>query len=279
MIEDLKKQHIPPNIIQPNILPLTGLLLGCFIWFIDAIVDVFILEEEQSLLENILFPDEATELWMRTLVVIVFLLMGFYSRHLLKKQVILDQLLMEYQSHLEQIVTERTQKLLDKTRELEVLASHDSLTSLYNRRKFSEVLQLEVKRFNRYGEKFALINIDIDHFKKVNDTFGHDVGDMVIRSLADIISANIRSSDSAARWGGEEFLILIIEADENACVKIAEKLRSTLKQTEVEPVGYITASIGVTQIRPGDTEESIIIRSDQALYQAKDNGRDRIEVI
>lgn len=279
MIEELKKHNIPPSVVQPNLLPFIGLLLGLFVWVTDSIVDVLLLEEEQGLIENLFQPDEPTELWMRTLVVIVFIIMGIYSRHLLQKQIQLDQLLMEYQSHLEEIVTERTQKLLDKTRELEVLANRDSLTQLLNRRKFAEVLQLEVKRFNRYGEKFALINIDIDHFKKVNDTYGHDVGDQVIKTFASTVESNIRASDSAARWGGEEFLILVIEADESVALKIAEKLRSTLKQTEIEPVGFVSASIGITQIRPGDTDETIIIRSDQALYQAKDNGRDRIEVI
>lgn len=264
---------------RPTFFPLAGFIVGIMIWFIDAFIDVYLLDEEQSLIENILTPDESTEFWMRSLVLIVFVLMGIFSRHVLLKQIELDSLLMDYQIHLESMIRERTESLQNKTRELELLASTDSLTGLLNRRKFSETLNLEIKRFIRYKKAFSLINIDIDHFKKVNDTYGHDIGDKVITAFADILKQNIRDSDSAARWGGEEFLILIIETRAEEAIEITEKLLALIRETQIEPVGNTTASIGVTSVRQGDTEESILIRSDQALYKAKDNGRNRIEVL
>lgn len=264
---------------RPAFFPLAGFIVGIMIWFIDAFIDVYLLDEEQSLIENILTPDESTEFWMRSLVLIVFVLMGIFSRHVLLKQIELDSLLMDYQVHLESMIRERTESLQNKTRELELLASTDSLTGLLNRRKFSETLNLEIKRFIRYKKAFSLINIDIDHFKKVNDTYGHDIGDKVITAFADILKQNIRDSDSAARWGGEEFLILIIETRAEEAIEITEKLLALIRETQIEPVGNTTASIGVTSVRQGDTEESILIRSDQALYKAKDNGRNRIEVL
>ncbi len=276
-MKEIEHQPIPPIAVRPGMFPLAGLLFGFFIWVIDALVDVYILEEEQTLLENIVMPDESTELWMRSLVVVVFIIMGFFSRHVLLKHMMLDRLLLDYQKRLEDIVTERTQKLIDKTRELEVLASCDTLTGLYNRRKFSEILQHELKRFERYQQSFSLINIDIDHFKKINDTYGHDAGDRVISQFAHILDSSIRGSDSAGRWGGEEFILLIIESSESTALNIAEKLRETFNNTRIDPAGIVTASIGVTHVKDGDTEESIIIRSDQALYKAKDNGRNRIE--
>jgi len=248
-------------------------------WLIDAMVDVFVLDEEQGILENILAPDEPTELWMRTLVVLVFGIMGFFSRHVLLKHIELDTVLLDYQQRLEDIVFERTQELVDKARQLEVLASTDPLTRLFNRRKFSEVLELEISRFQRYKQPFCLINIDIDFFKKINDAHGHDAGDKVIEEFAEILQSSIRRSDSAARWGGEEFLLLIIESSLEDTLMVAEKLKTTFNNTKFDRVGIVTASIGITEVCEGDTHEDIIRRSDQALYKAKDNGRNRAETI
>lgn len=275
----LEKKHLSPVSIKPIIFPIAGLFFGLLIWLIDAMVDVLILEEEQGIIENILMPDESTELWMRTLVVIVFVVMGFFSQHVLKKHIELDRALLDYQKRLEEIVYERTQDLVAKAQLLEVQANTDPLTSLFNRRKFSEVLELELSRFQRYKQAFCLINIDIDFFKQVNDTYGHNVGDKVIQQFSEIIQSSIRRSDSAARWGGEEFLLMIIESDIQGTLKVAENLSKAFNETHFDTVGKVTASIGITEVSPGDNHEDIIRRSDQALYKAKDNGRNRIENI
>jgi len=253
--------------------------MGLIVWLVDVVIDVYIIGEDDGLLENILATGEPTEFWMRTLVVIVFVLMGFFSRHVLLKHIELDNTLLQYQNKLEEIIDKRTRELVDKAKEFENLASIDPLTNLYNRRKFSEILDYELRRFYRYQKQFSLINIDIDYFKKVNDTYGHDVGDLVIKRFSALLKDNIRAVDSAARWGGEEFLLLTVEADEIVAKKVSEKINSVLSQTEFKPVEAITVSIGITQVVEGDTNESIVKRSDQALYQAKNNGRNRIEII
>ena len=253
--------------------------MGLLVWLIDVVVDVYIIGEDDDLLENILAVGEPTEFWMRTLVVIVFTLMGFFSRHVLLKHIELDNTLLQYQNKLEEIIDKRTKELVDKAKEFENLASIDPLTNLYNRRKFSEILDYELRRFYRYKKQFSLINIDIDYFKKVNDTYGHDVGDLVIKRVGAVLKDNIRAVDSAARWGGEEFLLLTVEANEVIAKKVSEKISDVLSKTEFNPVEEITVSIGVTQVVDGDTSESIVKRSDQALYKAKNEGRNRIEII
>jgi len=263
--------------INPIIFPIAGFLTGIFIWVLDAFIDVYILGEEQSLLENILSPDESSELWMRTLVLIVFIIMGLFSRNALKKHIQLDKLLLDYQHKLEEVVTKRTEELLIKTKELESLANYDTLTGLYNRRKFTELLENEMQRFERYKKEFSLISLDIDHFKQINDTYGHDVGDIVLKGFSDSLNSSIRTVDSVGRWGGEEFLILIIESNRELTIKIAEKIQANLNQVEFDSVGKVTASIGVTEIKNGDSSQDMIKRADQAMYIAKENGRNRIE--
>ena len=230
MQDNVQQKHISPINIKPSVFPILGLLFGLLIWIIDAGIDVYILGEEQSLLENVLSPDEASELWMRTLVILVFLIMGFFSKHILQKHILLDKILFDYQEKLEHLVEERTRELQDKTVELEQLANTDALTGLYNRRRFTDILEQELKLFERYNRSFCLINIDIDHFKKVNDTYGHDVGDKVIKQFCNTLTSNIRSSDSACRWGGEEFLLLIFESDETIAIQLATKFTQIFNQ-------------------------------------------------
>ena len=163
---NFKKRHLPAVSVKPVYFPVIGLITGLFIWVIDAVVDVYLIGEEEGLIENILAIEEPTELWMRTLVVLVFLIMGFFFRHVLQKHIELDVTLLKYQNDLEAIIEERTRELIEKANEFETLANLDSLTKLYNRRKFSEILNYELNRFSRYQKQFSLINIDIDYFKK-----------------------------------------------------------------------------------------------------------------
>lgn len=274
----IEKKQINPINERPFIFPVAGLMLGLFIWVADAIIDVMILGNEQNLLDNIFHPEEATELWMRFLILLVFVLMGFYSRYVLIKHIQLDKALLNYQQKLEQVVASRTRALQERTTQLEILASTDALTGLYNRRKFSQLLDQELDRFERYQHAFVILNIDIDFFKSINDSYGHQTGDKVLQQFSTVLKSNIRNTDSAGRWGGEEFIVLIIETDMNQAKTIAENIVSVLNKTNFEPVGKVTASIGLTQVLQGDTAEEVIKRSDQALYKAKENGRNRIEI-
>ena len=272
----IKQEQHTAVAIPPIVMPLMGLMFGLLVWVADAFVDVYVLGEEQDLVSNIMMPDEFTELWMRTLVVVVFLIMGFFSQRLLRKHVKLDRALRDYQKNLEEMVGKRTRELADKTRQLEILETTDSLTGLYNRRKFNSILEHEMNRFERYESPLCLLLVDIDRFKAINDAHGHDVGDQVIIQLANILKTGVRRSDCVSRWGGEEFLLMNIEISEQQACQVAEKLRIEIGQTDFETVGKLSVSIGVAQIKGKDSAESLLKRVDQALHSAKNNGRDRV---
>jgi len=155
------------------------------------------------------------------------------------------------------------------------LATTDNLTQIYNRQKFNTVIEEEIKRASRYKRSLSLILFDIDHFKSVNDIYGHLVGDDILKAMVDVVSSHIRISDIFARWGGEEFTILIPETDINGAKILAEKLRSKIAETVFDVVGHKTCSFGVTTYN-GQTKEEFINEADTALYFIKENGRDNV---
>lgn len=153
----------------------------------------------------------------------------------------------------------------------------DGLTGLYNRRYFEEYLRKEVTRANRQKQAFSLIGLDLDFLKQINDKYGHSYGDLAIKTLADVIKNNARSIDIAARMGGEEFNIILPGIDSKGAMIAAERIRKTLEATEIETIGHITASIGVaTYFEHTDNPEELIELTDQAMYQSKRNGRNRV---
>ncbi len=159
------------------------------------------------------------------------------------------------------------------------LATTDSLTGILNRRKFMESCSLEAERSKRYGHRMSFIMFDIDHFKIVNDNFGHDAGDKVLKEISAYISAMLRKTDLFARVGGEEFAVLLPETGIETAQKLAERLREGVSQRKIP--GYdrikITSSFGVTEMHPhGENISDIMKRSDRALYTAKNTGRNRV---
>lgn len=162
---------------------------------------------------------------------------------------------------------------------LERLATTDALTGLSNRHRFNELLQQEVDRAKRYHTPLSLIMFDLDHFKKINDTYGHAVGDQVLQAVAKIIRENVRASDWVGRWGGEEFLVLCPEATEKDVLVIVEKLRETVERHIFETVKTITVSCGVTRFKSHDSVDAFVSRADEGLYRAKDKGRNIVEII
>ncbi|MEC9492076.1 GGDEF domain-containing protein [Flexistipes sp.] len=161
---------------------------------------------------------------------------------------------------------------------LEEKATTDSLTKIANRSKFNEILTHEMERADRYQNGLSLIMLDIDHFKKINDTYGHIKGDETLKRLAEIVENNIRKSDFFARWGGEEFILLVPHTSLDNAAMLAEKLRKLVK-TSKQPVDcQVTCSFGVTHFKKGDTANTFTDRADKALYKAKENGRDRVEI-
>lgn len=162
--------------------------------------------------------------------------------------------------------------------ELEKIASIDKLTDIYNRRMLDQFLQVEIEIASRHNEDLSLMVIDIDYFKKVNDNYGHLIGDMVLSQLAKIISDNLRASDIFGRYGGEEFLIICPKTTKENTLVLAEKLRTIVKTFEFDEVGYKTVSIGISDFQKDDTIETLFKKADEALYEAKNSGRDKCVV-
>lgn len=163
--------------------------------------------------------------------------------------------------------------------EKERLAETDKLTGAYNRMKFDTLILRELNRAQRYKTQLSLIMFDIDHFKLINDTFGHQAGDMVLNNIARIVMETIRDVDFFARWGGEEFLVITPGIDKNSAYEMAERLRKIIEGYKFENIGKVTVSFGVTQSIEGDTPEVFCKRIDQALYLAKEQGRNKVVVI
>lgn len=161
--------------------------------------------------------------------------------------------------------------------ELKKKATTDSLTGIYNRYYGNEILDIEVDRANRYGSNFAVLMLDIDHFKSVNDTYGHNVGDSVLKKAVEIISLHMRKSDTFIRWGGEEFLIISVHIDKDKAMKFAQKLRRSIESYDFDPDLKVTISIGIAISKPNDTKENILKCSDEALYKAKEDGRNCVK--
>jgi len=162
-------------------------------------------------------------------------------------------------------------------KELEILATMDRLTSIFNRYKIDMALNEQTQIAKRYKRPLSIIFLDIDHFKKINDLYGHQVGDYILVELSKLISAHIRSSDIFGRWGGEEFLIILPETPLDKATKLAEKLRKLIENHDFKKVPKVTCSFGVTSFHD-DTPESIIKRVDALLYKSKENGRNKVTI-
>jgi len=166
--------------------------------------------------------------------------------------------------------------LEERSKEFENRANYDPLTRIYNRRRFLELLDRGIKNAQRLNQSLSIVFFDIDHFKNINDTYGHNIGDEVLKGLTAITSQTIRSSDIFARWGGEEFLILIESTTLENAAKMAEKLRKIIMEHNFPEVKTVTCSFGVASYHHDETGESFIGRADTALYRAKESGRNRV---
>jgi len=186
--------------------------------------------------------------------------------------------LQEANASLEATVAQRTLALTQANAELLSLATHDSLTGVHNRRRFDEKLTEYTLLFRRTGRPFSLLLIDADHFKRINDTHGHAVGDEVLQQLAQLIQSSLRTTDFVARYGGEEFAVLLPEiAQPDTPEVVAEKIRAAVAEADFPAVGNVTVSIGVGLADPADNNHSALIkRADQQLYQAKAAGRNQV---
>ena len=174
------------------------------------------------------------------------------------------------------LVEERTRELRVRESQLRQMAITDELTGLFNRRYLEDAVARESSRLQRYGTPAALIMFDLDHFKSINDGFGHEVGDRVLAQVAGLLGGRTRETDVCARWGGEEFMILCAGTDGAQANRLAELLREAIARAGYAVPTPVTASFGVTSLRTDDTLESLLRRVDKLLYRAKDEGRNRV---
>ena len=159
-------------------------------------------------------------------------------------------------------------------------ATHDEKTGLYNHKFFDTILNMEIEKAKRGQQKLSLFIIDIDFFKKINDTYGHMKADELLERLAKILQKQVRKSDIAARFGGEEFIILLPETNLAKAKKFTARLRTAIKSDSILKKYNLTVSGGITQFREkGDTKKRLKERVDKALYQAKEGGRDKFIAI
>ncbi|MCH2240967.1 MAG: GGDEF domain-containing protein, partial [Aquabacterium sp.] len=171
-------------------------------------------------------------------------------------------------------------ELEDAFMRIQEMAIRDELTGLYNRRHMLEVIAQQIKRLERSGASFSLVILDLDHFKRINDTLGHAVGDQVLRHFAQVARKNLRQTDVIARWGGEEFLVLLPDTGGEQGIQGVQRMRASLEEGPLveKPEVKVTFSAGLTEFQPGETLEQAIERADQALYQAKARGRNCTKV-
>ncbi len=231
---------------------LVGIIIAIIFWFFDASVDAFIFKGS-SFTDVILTPD-LREVWKR--IVIMALIVGtslYARRHIIE---------------------------LERMRaELKGLATTDSLTKAYNRAKFEEIIELEIERAKRFKHPLSILMFDIDNFKGVNDTYGHGVGDEVLKEFTGIARAHTRRINHLIRWGGDEFIIVPVETALLGASILSERLRAAIEDFDFTKAGAVTASFGAAQYRDDDTKETLLKRLDDALYRAKANGGNKVEMI
>ncbi len=169
--------------------------------------------------------------------------------------------------------------LQSKAMQLEQLATVDKLTSLYNRVKFEQKIKEEMSRVQRYkSEPFSIVLFDVDNFKHINDTYGHITGDIVLQRIAGVVKTTIRTTDLACRWGGEEFVIIYPHTNISQALEASEKIRGLIYKLKFDVIKNVSCSFGVAQFEADDTMQSLLARADQAMYQAKKGGKNRVEI-
>jgi two-component system cell cycle response regulator len=182
-------------------------------------------------------------------------------------------------SRLQRDLLSANRRLKAREQQIRELSLTDPLTGLGNRRRLDESIETAISHATRHQRPLSVMMIDIDHFKAINDDFGHEAGDRALRAFADALKQHSRKSDLVARFGGEEFIVLMPESDVHQAKATAERMGEKVAQMKVPPIDRpITASFGVAQMVDGDSAESLLVRSDQAMYLAKAKGRNRVEV-
>ena len=211
-------------------------------------------------------------LWLFLMVVITAVIVSIFWKRALseanRKTLAAERELASVQSQLN-----------EQTRMFRVQSLTDRLTGVYNRVKLDDDIAYAIKRARRSDTPFSIILLDLDHFKQVNDSFGHVVGDMVLKAVSILVKKSIRDSDIVGRWGEERFLIICPDTEGEGGSVLAERLRLRIERTKFPEIGHIQASFGVTAYAEDNAPDTIIARVDQALALAKQGGRNRVEIV
>lgn len=179
-------------------------------------------------------------------------------------------------THLNERLQSERKALARANKHLHELATTDSLTGIMNRYRIEHLVQISLANAERYGHAFSLILFDIDHFKRVNDTYGHEEGDRILQTLVSSVESCLREGDQLGRWGGEEFLVLVPGTGLDGVIELAERMRARVEATDFGLQDPVTMSLGVAEWLPGDSFKSLVVRADRAMYRAKEAGRNRV---
>ena len=258
---------------QQNVVEYTNLLPGDYVFRVAAAYPFDDWGPHEASLNLTVLPF----IWQRPLFWLLLGAAGVLALWLLMRLRL--RLLQSYTRALERQVVDKTRELHQQAQAFARQAREDVLTQLPNRRAFDDALQDALTRMQRKPLPLSLLLIDVDHFKQVNDRYSHAVGDQVLKIVADILRQEVRLTDVAARWGGEEFTVLLPETDLSTSVQIAERLRLAVQQhdyTEIAADFSLTISVGLAQALPGMAQAQLLANADQALYQAKHAGRNRV---
>lgn len=180
-------------------------------------------------------------------------------------------------SNKNKLLKAKTNRIEKRNKVLQYISNVDDLTNLYNRRKLNEILQLEFNRCNELNKDISLILMDVDLFKSINDTFGHNAGDRVLTKLGKILKNSIGQNEKVGRWGGEEFLIICPETDSEYALRLAEKIREAIELYDFQVQDPVTCSFGVATNTETDTMANLMLKADKGLYKAKEGGRNKVE--
>ena len=283
-------KFITDRVKNPRMVVPIAVCLGFGFFAFDAFIDAsFFDEDRRGFLTNLVDP-EPMDIWMRMVVFVLIVSFLLYARFLMRGLVALTDELTEQRDSLAQRVAEATEELQMRNNSLEdeillrnnleadlrELAITDPLTRLFNRRKFLEDMAAANLVDRRYRTGIAIILCDIDRFKTINDTNGHDVGDAVLIRFAEILKKNTRETDIVARWGGEEFAILVASNEATKVVAIAEKLRQSIQDATFPRSLSVTASFGVAILGGDGDIDTLMGDADKALYRVKAEGRNAV---
>nr|WP_315024995.1 diguanylate cyclase [uncultured Aminipila sp.] len=180
-------------------------------------------------------------------------------------------------SNKNKLLKAKTNRIEKKNKVLQYISNVDDLTNIFNRRKLNEILETEYDRCGKSNREISLILMDVDLFKLINDTFGHNAGDRVLAQLGEILKNNVSQSDKAGRWGGEEFLIICPETESEDAFMLAEKIRKVILNYDFKLEYNVTCSFGVATSIETDTITDLMLKADKGLYKAKEGGRNRVE--